>query len=49
MTWVALLSEPALPAVLGPSDAGEPLYRKIGFRDFHRFRVWQRQGTSPAG
>ena len=45
MTWVALRSAPTLPAVLGPSEIGEPLYRKMGFRDFHRFRMWRRQGS----
>ena len=42
MTWAALRSAPTLPAVLGPSDAGESLYRKMGFRDFHSFRMWRR-------
>ncbi len=45
MTWVALRSAPTLPAVLGPSDMGEPLYRKMGFRDFHQFQAWRRQGS----
>ena len=45
MTWVALRCASTLPAVLGPSDAGEPLYRKMGFRDFHQFRMWRRQGS----
>ena len=45
MTRVALRSAPNSPAVLGPSEAGEPLYRKMGFVDFHHFRVWQRQGS----
>ncbi len=45
LTWVALRSAPTLPAVLGPSAIGEPLYRKMGFRDFHQFRVWRRQGS----
>ncbi len=49
MTWVALRSGPTLPAVLGPSDAGEPLYRKMGFRDFHRFRVWRQADAVAAG
>ena len=45
MTWVALRSAPTSPAVLGPSDAGEPLYRKMGFSDFHQFRLWRRPGS----
>ena len=45
ITWVALRSAPTLPAVLGPSDGGEPLYRKMGFSDFHRFRLWRREGS----
>ena len=48
MTWVALSSAPGLPAVLGPSDAGEPLYRKMGFSDLHLFQVWLRKGTQQA-
>ena len=45
MTWVALRSALTLPAALGPSDAGEPMYLKMGFRDFHQFRMWRRQGS----
>lgn len=45
MTWAAVNSAPTLPAVLGPSDSGEPVYRKMGFRDFHAFRVWRRKST----
>ena len=43
MTWVALRSAADLPAVLGPSDAAEPLYHMMGFRDFHEFRLWRRK------
>ena len=42
ITWAAIQTAPTLPAVLGPSDDGEPLYRAMGFRDFHTFRVWRR-------
>lgn len=45
MTWIALRNASNLPTVLGPSEAGEPLYRKMGFVDFHHHRVWQRQGS----
>ncbi len=42
LTWAALNSAPDLPALLGPSDMAESLYREMGFDDFHRFRVWRR-------
>ena len=43
MTWVALSSASTLPAVLGPSEMGEPLYRRMGFGDFHHFWTWRRK------
>lgn len=45
MTWTALRSAPTLTAVLTASDAGESLYRKMGFREFHQFRLWRRPGN----
>jgi GNAT superfamily N-acetyltransferase len=45
LTWAALPSAAELPAVLGPFDAGEPMYRKMGFDDFHGFGRWRRKGS----
>jgi len=45
VTWAAINVAPDLPAVLGPSDMAEPLYRDMGFADFTSFRMWQRPAT----
>ncbi len=48
MTWAALDSAPTLPAVIGPSPMSDSLYRRMGFNDFHTFRIWARQGQDAA-
>ncbi len=48
MTWAALESAPTLPAVIGPSDMAESLYRRMGFGDFHTVRVWARPVSDAA-
>ncbi len=45
VTWAVIQTAPDLPAVLGPSDSGEPLYRSMGFKDFHSHRMWQRPAS----
>jgi len=42
MTSAAIGADPALPAVLQPSQAAESLYRRLGFRRFASFRTWAR-------
>lgn len=42
MTWQAALVEPRLPAVLVPTVMGDALYRRMGFREIGRHRVWRR-------
>ena len=46
ITWAAIEVAPHLPAVLGPSEMAEPLYRDMGFRDFTSFRMWHRPATT---
>ena len=40
MTIAALAVAPDRPAVLQPSAAALPLYRRLGFRDLGRFSHW---------
>ena len=40
ITWVATLARPELPAALIASDAGRPVYERMGFLPVMRFTLW---------
>ena len=43
VTWRAALADPALPAMLISSDAGRPVYDRMGFLPLFRFTGWYRE------
>ncbi len=45
VTWRATLADPAKPAVLLASDAGRPVYERMGYLPVTRFTCWA--GTRP--
>jgi hypothetical protein len=45
MTWAATLADPALPAMLMASDAGKPIYLRMGYFSVLRMTLW----SSPVG
>lgn len=46
MTEVAALCEPDQPALLNSSDAGRPVYERMGFLTLLRFTLWHRPGPA---
>lgn len=42
VTWAATVAEPDQPAVLIASDAGQPLYQRLGYLRLERWTVWLR-------
>lgn len=42
MTWQAALAEPGQHALLLSSDAGRPVYDRMGFMPLYRFTLWYR-------
>jgi hypothetical protein len=42
LTWRATLADPALPAVLFASDAGRPVYERMGYVALFRMTFWWR-------
>jgi GNAT superfamily N-acetyltransferase len=44
LTWVATLADPALPAVLIASDAGQPVYERMGYLCLTRLSLWSWPG-----
>jgi hypothetical protein len=40
VTWAATLARPDLPATLLASDAGRPVYERMGYRTLLRATVW---------
>jgi hypothetical protein len=42
VTWAATLADPALPAMLIASDAGQPVYERMGYLRVTRFTLWFR-------
>jgi len=48
LTWQATLAEPSLPAVLFASDAGRPVYERMGYTAlFRMFFWWRPRGEQP--
>jgi len=45
MTQVAALCEPDQHALLNASDAGRPVYERMGFLTLSRFTLWHRPGS----
>ncbi|TDD70735.1 GNAT family N-acetyltransferase [Jiangella aurantiaca] len=48
VSWAATRGEPDMPAVLGASDAGRPIYEGMGYLAITRWASWLRPG-SPSG
>jgi hypothetical protein len=48
LTWRATLADPTLPALLIATDAGRPVYERIGYMSLFRFALWSRD-RPPAG
>lgn len=48
VTWAATLAEPEAPAVLLASDAGRPIYERMGFLAVTRFTLWHWPGRKAA-
>lgn len=46
VSWAATRCEPGLPAVLGASDAGRPIYAGMGYVPITRWASWLRPGSS---
>lgn len=46
LTWLATIADPRLPAVLLATDAGQPVYRRLGYVPVLRLTVWLRPGGS---
>jgi hypothetical protein len=42
VTWQATLADPCLPAILEASDAGRPVYQRMGYREVGRMSIWER-------
>ena len=40
LTWAATLARPELPAALIASDAGRPVYARMGYLPITRFSLW---------
>lgn len=43
LTWRAALAAPGSPAMLLSSDAGRPVYERMGFLPLFRFTLWYRE------
>lgn len=46
LTWAATLADPALPAILIASDAGAPVYSRMGYLRLLRTTMWHRPPTT---
>ena len=42
ITWAASRADPALPAMLFPSDVGRPVYERMGYLSLFRATLWYR-------
>jgi hypothetical protein len=43
VTWAATLCRPDLPAILQASEAGRPIYERMGYRTIAEIVVWERE------
>ena len=48
LTWAATAAAPELPAVLLASDAGRPIYERLGYQIVTRFNLWECPRRRPA-
>jgi len=48
LTWRATLADPSLPSVLFASDAGRPVYERMGYIALFRMTFWWRERGAPA-
>jgi hypothetical protein len=48
VTWAATLADPSLPAMLIASDAGQPVYERMGYLRLTRFTLWYRDRSTLA-
>jgi len=48
ITWAATSADPELPALLHSSDAGRPVYERLGYRIVTRFDLWECPRKAPS-
>lgn len=48
LTWRATLADPTLPALLVASDAGRPVYERLGYTALFRITLWSRERPGTA-
>ena len=45
MTWAATLADPTAPAMFMASDAGQPIYLRMGYVSVLRMTLWFPQAS----
>lgn len=49
MTWRATLADPTLPALLIATEAGQPVYERMGYLSLSRWTLWSRDRPAASG